>query len=84
VRILPGEANARSFAWANSMAAMTVEPGVTVLERWPDEELPQLPGKPTATKDPSPMNSRIVILVIIIFMVLLAVLIEVRFHRRTF
>ena len=66
------------------MAAMTVEPGVTVLERWPDEELPQLRAQPTAAKDPSPMNSRIVILVIIIFMVLLAVLIEVRFHRRTF
>ena len=70
--------------WANSMAAMTAEPGVMVLERWPDEELPQLRAKPTAAKDPSLMNSRIVILVIIIFMVLLAVLIEVKFHRRTF
>ena len=27
--------------WANSMAAMTAEPTVTILDRWPDEELPQ-------------------------------------------
>ena len=67
--------------WGNSMAAMTAEPSVTILDRWPDEELPQIRTKPTAAKDSSLMNSRTVILVIIIFMVLLAVLIEVRFHR---
>jgi hypothetical protein len=69
--------------WANSRAEMTTEPSVTILGRWPDEEFPQHRTKLTAVKDPSLMNSRTVIMVIIIIMVLLAVLIEVRFHRRT-
>jgi hypothetical protein len=68
--------------FANSMAAMTSEPILTILDRWPDEELPQHRTKPTAVQEPSMMNSRIIIMVIIIFMVLLAVLIEVTVHRR--
>ena len=68
--------------WANSMAAMTAEPTVTILDRWPDEELPQHRTKPTAVQEPSLMNTRTVIMVIIMFMVLLAVLIEVTVHRR--
>ena len=68
--------------FANSMAAMTSEPILTILDRWPDDELPQHRTKPTAVQEPSMMNSRIVIMVIIIFMVLLALLIEVTVHRR--
>ena len=68
--------------WANSMAAMTAEPTVTILDRWPDEELPQHRTKPTAVQEPSLMNTRTIIMVIIMFMVLLAVLIEVTVHRR--
>ncbi|MGB8609213.1 hypothetical protein, partial [Bradyrhizobium sp.] len=68
--------------YANSMAAMTSEPILTILDRWPDEELPQHRTKPTAVQEPSMMNTRITIMVIIIFMVLLAVLIEVTVHRR--
>ena len=68
--------------WANSMAAMTAEPTVTILDRWPDEELPQHRTKPTAVQEPSLMNTRTIIMVIIMLMVLLAVLIEVTVHRR--
>jgi hypothetical protein len=69
--------------WANSMAAMTAEPIVTILDRWPDEEVPQHQTKPTAVEEPSLMNTRTIIMVIIMFMVLLAVLIEVTVHRRS-
>ena len=68
--------------FANSMAAMTAEPIVTILDRWPDEELPQHRTKPTAVEEPSLMNARTIIMVIIMIMVLLAVLIEVGVHRR--
>ena len=60
--------------WPNSMAAMTAEPTVTIQDRWPDEELPQHRTKPTAVQEPSLMNTRTIIMVIIMFMVLLAVL----------
>ena len=68
--------------WANSMAAMTAEPTVTILDRWPDEELPQHRTKPTAVQEPSLMNTRTIIMVIIMLMVLLAGLIEVTVYRR--
>ena len=68
--------------FANSMAAMPAEPVLTILDRWPDEELPQHRTKPTAVEEPSLMNVRTIIMVIIMIMVLLAVLIEVRVHRR--
>jgi hypothetical protein len=67
---------------ANSMAAMTAEPTVTILDRWPDEGLPQHRTKPTTVQEPSLMNTRTIIMVIIMLMVLLAVLIEVTVHRR--
>jgi hypothetical protein len=68
--------------WANSMAAMTAEPIVTILDRWPHEELPQHRAKPTAVEEPSLTNTRTIVLVIIMFMALLALLIEVTVHRR--
>jgi hypothetical protein len=68
--------------FANSMAAMPAEPVLTILDRWPDEELPQHRTKPTAVEGPSLMNVRTIIMVIIMIMVLLAVLIEVGVHRR--
>ena len=68
--------------FGNSMAAMTTEPTVTILDRWPDEELPQHRTKPTAVQEPSLMNARTIIMAIIMFMVLLAVLIELTVHRR--
>ncbi len=61
-------------AWANSMAAMTAEPIVTILDRWPDEELPQHRTKPTPVEQPSAINTRTIMVVAIMFMALLAVL----------
>jgi hypothetical protein len=69
--------------WANSMAVMASEPVVTILNRWPDEELPQLRTKPAAVEEPSLMNTRTIIMVIIMFTALLAVLIGVTVHRRS-
>ena len=69
--------------WANSMAAMPSEPIVTILDRWPDEELPQHRTKPAAVEDPSLMKTRTIIMVIIMLMALLAVLIGVTVHRRS-
>ena len=68
--------------FANSMAAMPAEPVLTILDRWPDEELPQHRTKPTAVEGPSLMNVRTIIMVNIMIMVLLAVLIELGVHRR--
>ena len=64
------------------MAAMPAAPILTILDRWPDEELPQRRTKPTAVEEPSLMNIRTIVMVIIMFMVLLAVLIGVTVRRR--
>ena len=61
---------------------MTGEPIVTILDRWPDEELPQHRTKPTAVEEGSLMNTRTMIMVTIMLMVLLAGLIEVTVYRR--
>jgi hypothetical protein len=61
--------------WANSTGAMTAEPPVTIVNRWPDEELPQHRTTPTVEKPPL-MSTRN-ISIVIAFMVLLAALIEV-------
>jgi hypothetical protein len=54
---------------------MTAEPTVTIVNRWPDEELPQHRTTPTVEKPPL-MSTRN-ISIVIAFMVLLAALIEV-------
>jgi hypothetical protein len=56
------------------MAAMTADPILTILDRWPDAELPQHQNKPEAAAQPSAMNARTILMVIIILMALLAVL----------
>jgi hypothetical protein len=60
--------------FANSMAAMTAEPVVTILGRWPDQEMPQQRTKPTPAEQASPTNTRTFMMVAITFMALLAVL----------
>jgi hypothetical protein len=69
--------------WANSMAAMPSGPIVTILERWPDKELPQHRTKPAAVEEPSLMKTRTIIMVIIMLMALSAVLLGVTIHRRS-
>jgi hypothetical protein len=59
--------------FANSMASMT-EPVVKILDRWPDEEMPQQQTKSTPVEQPSPTNSRTIMMVAIMLMALLAVL----------
>lgn len=59
-------------SWADSMAAMTAEPIVTILDRWPDEELPRHRNKPTPIEEQSSMNIRTIVMAAIVFMTLLA------------
>jgi hypothetical protein len=58
-------------SWANSM---TADPIMTILDRWPDEELPQHRTKPTLVEQPSPISARTMILATIMFTALLAML----------
>lgn len=70
--------------FANSMAAMTAEPVVTILDRWPDEEMPQQRTKSTPADQPSPTSPRTFMMVAIMFMAVLAVLMTTfRKMRRT-
>src|SRR5215218_6305994 len=69
-------------AWANSMAATSAAPSVTILDRWPEQELPQRRTMHTPVEEPSLINTRIVMMMIIMFMAVLALLIEVTFHRK--
>jgi hypothetical protein len=69
-------------AWANSMAALSERPILTILDRWPEQELPQHRTKPKPVEEPSLINTRTIMMVTIIFMALLALLIELTFHRQ--
>jgi hypothetical protein len=62
-------------AWGNTMAAMTVDPILAILDRWPDAELPQQRTKSAPDEQPSAMNIRAIMMVTIVFMALLAVLV---------
>jgi hypothetical protein len=64
-------------AWGNSMAAMTAEPVLTILDRWPDAELSQHRTEPAPVEQQSAMNTRAFMMVTIVFMALLAVLMTV-------
>jgi hypothetical protein len=71
-------------AWGQSkVASITAEPVVmTILNRWPDQELTQHQAKPTPVGEPLLMSTRAMMVAVIIVMGLMAVLIEVTFHRR--
>jgi hypothetical protein len=66
-------------AWA--MAAMSAQPILTILDRWPEQELPQHPTRTTPVEEPL-INTRTIMTMIIMFMALLAVLTEVTFRRK--
>ena len=61
-------------AWGNTMAAMTVDPILAILDRWPDAELPQHRNKPAPAAQSSAMNARTIMMVVIMLMALSAVL----------
>jgi hypothetical protein len=72
-------------AWGQGkVAAITAEPAavMTILDRWPDQELPQHRAKPMPAGESVVMRPRAMIAAIIIFMAVMAVLIGVTFHRR--
>ncbi len=62
-------------AWGNSMAAMTADPVLTILDRWPDAELTQQRTRSAPDEQPSAINIRAIMMVTIVFMALLAVLV---------
>jgi hypothetical protein len=70
-------------AWGQGkVASITAEPVVmTIMNRWPDQELTQHQAKPTPAGEPLLMNTRAMMVAIIIVMALMAVLIET-FDRR--
>jgi len=72
-------------AWGNSKTAMA-QPVLTIMDRWPDEELPQQRSTPVPAAQASSMSGRAIIMTIIVFMALSAVLLttlrKVRSARR--
>lgn len=73
-------------AWGNSKTAMIAQPVLTIMDRWPDEELPQQRSTPVPAAQASSMSGRAIIMTIIVFMALSAVLLttlrKVRSARR--
>jgi hypothetical protein len=69
-------------AWANNMTAMSAAPIVTILDRWPEQELPQHRTKPTSPIKEPLITSRTIMMIIIMFMAVFALLFEVTFNRK--
>jgi hypothetical protein len=68
-------------AWANGMAAVSANPILTILDRWPEQELPQHRTRTTPV-EPRLFNARTIMMMIIMFMALLALLIDVTFYPK--
>lgn len=62
-------------AWGEGVAATTAKPIVTIIDRWPDRELPQQGNKPASTEEPSRVNARALMTTAIAFLAILAVLV---------
>ena len=69
-------------AWASGMAAITAEPILTIIDRWPDADLPQHKREAAPAEASSLTPPRIMLMMTILVMALGAVLISVNFHRR--
>lgn len=69
-------------AWGNSMAAITAEPILTIMDRWPDAELPRHQREAATAEAAAPVGPRMILMMTILLMALGAVLISVNFHRR--
>ena len=72
-------------AWGNSKTAMA-EPVLTIMDRWPDQELQQRRNQPAPVAQASSMSVRAIMMAVIMFMTLSAVLLttfrKVRGPRR--
>lgn len=69
-------------AWGNSMAVIAAEPVLTIMDRWPDAELPRHQRGAATAEAASPIGPRMILMMTIILMAVFAVLISVNFHRR--
>jgi hypothetical protein len=63
-------------AWGNSKTAMA-EPVLTILDRWPDQELQQRRDQPAPVAQASPISVRAIMMAVIMFMALSAVLMTI-------
>jgi hypothetical protein len=60
--------------WGSSLAAMAADPVLTIMDRWPDAELPQHRNAPMPAAQSSTTHGRTIMMVIIMLMALSAVL----------
>lgn len=61
-------------AWGEGTAALTAKPIVAIIDRWPDQELPQQSTKQAPTGEASQVNGRAIMTTAIAFLAILAVL----------
>jgi len=61
-------------AWGEGTAALAAKPIVTIIDRWPDKELPQQGTKPASAGETSRVNGRAIMTTGIAFLAILAVL----------
>jgi hypothetical protein len=61
-------------AWGSSMAAMAAQPVLTIMDRWPDQEMQQLRNSPVPAAQSSGTGGRAILTVVIMLMTLSAVL----------
>jgi hypothetical protein len=64
-------------AWGEGTAALAAKPIVTIIDRWPDKELPQQATKAAPGGEASRVNSRAIMTTGIAFLAILAVLLTV-------
>jgi len=73
-------------AWGNSKTAMIAQPVLTIMDRWPDQELQQRRNQPAPVAQASSTSVRAIMMAVIMFMTLSAVLLttfrKVRGPRR--
>jgi hypothetical protein len=62
-------------AWGSTMAAMAAQPVLTIMDRWPDQEMPQIRNTPVPAAQSSGTGGRAILTVVIMLMTLSAVLV---------
>jgi hypothetical protein len=61
-------------AWGEGTSALAAKPIVSIIDRWPDQELPQQATKPVQAGEGSRVNGRAIMTTAIAFLAILAVL----------
>ena len=70
-------------AWGSSMAAMAAQPVLTIIDRWPDQELPQHRNTPVPAAQASGVGGRTILMLVIMLMALSAVLMTTLRKKKT-